>query len=449
MDKEILIVEDNHRFRHSIKLLLGNTDYKFYEASSVSEGLRLLEGRPTVRVIILDLAFPGGSGADLLKSIEDRRSNYRVIVLTAHDEMFAAEVAKSFEVFAYMSKSAQSLREPLRFQVAAAFNDLERAWLQKKVAFHLEIERKLRYFGTTSIKGDQELEEILDLICGHLVELMDAYTCHIRLLDADTGEFVLRAGRGRVEKLENVLNERKPYGEAYSGMAAETKTALNIDDIQDNQFFKNVKESALSRGEIGEAFKQYLTDVRSAYVMPVSTGLFGDEIDAVLSVTSDVPAFFTAGKIELVDEFVNQIVIAVTKYWLKRKGNETLSDHRNISDMLGEVSDELKGEPDKIYEIVFKRISAGLKPEVISIFRYDEQVGRLVNVDEFRGNQRTRLIGEEYAPGDGLVGRIYSASTPLRINIKQDTDGRLTANDSSPEGLSQERVDNILSGGIR
>jgi PAS domain S-box-containing protein len=457
VNRQILIIEDDPAFRDSIRLIFEDTSYALLEASTVNAGLRLLDEHDDIQVIILDLELPGKTGTDFLEKIKDRISNYRVIVLTAHGEQLMPETAKSYKVFSYLAKAEKSLRESLRFQVALAFEDIEKAWLRKKSDIHLEIGRKIRNLRLRKKEAsdqdskevlDQGLKEVLDLICDYALDLIGAYTCHIRLFDAGKGDFVLWASRGRVPNAESIFSKRKLFSEPYSGIVADTKEALTIGDLQNDPPFKDMKESALNSGEIDEGFRQYLDDVQSARIVPISTGIFGDDIDGVFNINSDVKHFFDEAKLELVEDFVTQTAIVVTKHLLKEKRAEIHSDYKNISEMLGEVSDELKSEDElnEIYRIVCKRISIGLKPELISIFKFDEQAEVLKNVAEFRGDQWVGPSKEAYAPGVGLVGQVYSTSEPIRFTDKRENPYNQTEVEPLPDGYLQESIINIPSG---
>jgi ActR/RegA family two-component response regulator len=125
--KAILLVEDDPRFRGLVKRALKGEDYEIYEADSVASGIDQLSSNPIVRVILLDLSLKDGSGTDLLTKIEGSASKYRVIVLTAHEEHLAAELAKGLSVFNYLPKATHSFTQAIRFSVSQAFLDIERA----------------------------------------------------------------------------------------------------------------------------------------------------------------------------------------------------------------------------------------------------------------------------------------------------------------------------------
>lgn len=123
--KSLLIVEDNARFRLAVKDALSRVGYDLFEADSVAAANSQLSLNPSIQVILLDLSLGNGSGVELLQQIEPRASQYRVIILTGHEEQLAAEEARKFAVFRYLSKAVKKTTESIRFAVRDAFDDLE------------------------------------------------------------------------------------------------------------------------------------------------------------------------------------------------------------------------------------------------------------------------------------------------------------------------------------
>jgi PAS domain S-box-containing protein len=453
-NRKILIIEDDAKHRDSIISLFEDTHYLFLEASTVREGLDLSKKHPDVQVVILDLKLRAGTGTDFLEGIKERVASYRVIILTAHDELLQAKRAESYQVFSYVAKTGKSLRETLRFQVERAFADIEKAWLGKKVDVHLEIVRRVNHLGLDpNHNADLELKEVLDLICDHALDLVDAYTCHIRLLDPGRDDYVLWASRGRIQNAGRIFNERVPLNKAYSGIVAETRERIIIDNLQTEQEFTDMKEEALKEGMVDPGGREYLDNVRSAYIAPISTGIFGEGIDAVFNINSDVEKFFsTEERQALVDDFVTQTALAITKHLLKKKRIEIHADYRNIGDMLAEISNIFiagENDLDKIYKIVFKRISDGLKPEIISIFLFDEASKQLKNVAECRADKWVGPVDEQYCSGIGVVGKVYSAGRAQRFVNKQDILSGQMEDNYLPEGYAEESIRNIPSGRLR
>lgn len=454
MKREILIVEDEQRFLKVIKNALDGRDCVFYEAESVEQAIERLNDNPSIQVILLDLELPVRDGSELLEHIKGQSSKYRVIVLTGHEEYLAADRAKAYDVFAYLAKGKETSDQYLIFEVERAFWDLEKAWLGKKVEAHLEIVRSVNNLGRDiNHKADQELEEVLELICDHAVELLNAYTCHIRLLDPDRGDFVLWASRGRIPNMEGIFAKRVPLSKAYAGLVAHTGETENIGDLQNRQEFKDLRDEAMRNGIDEPEFWEYMDNVRSAYIAPITTRIFGKAIDAIFNINSDEENFFLTPENEkLVEDFVSQTGLAVTKHILKKKRLEIHADYRNIGEMLGEISNIFiagEGELNKIYNVVFKRISAGLKPEIISIFLLDETAERLKNVAEYRAGEWVEPVDEEYRPGTGIVGRVYSEQMPrLFVNLQDISPGQ-AGDDSLPEGFAEENIKDIPSGQLR
>ena len=68
ISKELIIIEDDSRFRASIKLILAGDGYSFVEASSIESGLQAITGREGPHVVLLDLQLPDGNGTTLRKT---------------------------------------------------------------------------------------------------------------------------------------------------------------------------------------------------------------------------------------------------------------------------------------------------------------------------------------------------------------------------------------------
>ncbi len=410
--RKILFVEDDKDYRASVIDLLEGTGFEFLETASVQAALNLLNEHPDVQVILLDLKLHKGRGTQLLESIKDKIANYRVIILTAHEELLEATEAAAYNVFSYVAKTHESFREALLFHINDAFVALEKPWLGKKVEAHLEIVRRINHLGlSANADADLELKEVLALICDRALEILDAYTCHIRILDPNRGDLVLWASRGQVQNAERIFDERVPLNKAYSGLAAEIGKTIIIDDLQTKPEFQALKTEMLQDESINPECVEYLNNVHAAYIVPISTRVFGEDIDAIFNINSDLIAFFESDeKKELVEEFMAQTALAITKYLLKKKRLEIHSDYRNIGDMLGDISKIFitsEGQLEKIYRIIFQKISEGLRPEIISIFLFDETKKELKNVAEFRAGQWVEPVEKQYAPEVGMVGKAY------------------------------------------
>jgi CheY-like chemotaxis protein len=123
---KVLLVDDDPLFRRSVKYGLKSMNITLSEAGSVEEGRHLLDDNRDIQIILLDLLLPGEDGTNLLEYIKGRASDYRVIILTGHDELLAAEKAAAYNVFSYLSKGEKFPAQMLRFAIEGAYNDLKR-----------------------------------------------------------------------------------------------------------------------------------------------------------------------------------------------------------------------------------------------------------------------------------------------------------------------------------
>ena len=409
MNKQILFIEDEENYRHSIKYLFNGSSCRFIEATSPEEGIAQLEANPDVRVVLLDLSFAEAHGTAVLEYLKSRSDDYRVIVLTGHGELLAAEQAGNYEVFTYLPKAEGPSDQAIRFSVEQAFKDLERQHLQRKLRYLLDVQ--------TKINEQAPVEEVLDLICQSVRATVGAYTCHVRVYDFACGDFHLKGFSGPDEGMRQIFEQPRAKGDLFSGRVVESGIKEVIPDLQSKAEFREFAAKALDGREVSPEAERYWRGVRSAYIVPISTGLSGSLVDAVLNVSSDVPAFFDDAKCALVDEFVTQAALAVTKDWLQRKREEIHKDYTNISQMLGEMTDRLNGKDvlGEIYQVVTRRISEIVRPEVVSIFLFNETTGLVENVAELRGTEIIDASDEAYRPGQSFTGWVYRHDTTLHL----------------------------------
>ncbi len=408
MNREVLLIEDDPAYRASISYLFGDEPYRFVEAESPEAGIAILEANPQLRVILLDLSFGHSAGTVVLDHIRERSDDYRVIVLTGRDDLLNAEQAGEYAVFNYLPKAEKSAKQAIRFSLDQAFKDIERAHLAQKVETLLEVQNQ--------ITAGHALEDTLNLICRSVRSVVGAYTCHIRVYDFTRGDYHLAGFAGPSDQLRNLFDRPKAKGDDFSGLAIKETQAQNFGDLQSMEEFRRFAAEALARPEVTPAEERYFLTARSAYIVPISTGLFDAAVDAVLNVSGESMDFFDAARCALVDEFVTQAALTITKDWLQRKREEIHSDYSQISRMLSEITNSLKGKDvlAEIYEVVTKRISEIVNPEVISIFLYNEMTGLLENVAE-RGSEPVDALNELYRPGQSLTGAVFQSEGTILL----------------------------------
>lgn len=105
MPKRLLIIDDDDRITTLFSDFFGNR-YEVETALSGLEGLTaLLRRRPDL--VLLDINMPGMNGLEVLRDIKRLDEHIPVIMVTANNEIAAAEEALKNGAFAYLPKPFQ------------------------------------------------------------------------------------------------------------------------------------------------------------------------------------------------------------------------------------------------------------------------------------------------------------------------------------------------------
>jgi DNA-binding response OmpR family regulator len=76
----VLVVEDDPESYNALSKILKHVGYDTLGASTLAEGIALLNQTP--RFVVLDLLLPDGNGRDLLKHIREQKLPMKVAVIT-------------------------------------------------------------------------------------------------------------------------------------------------------------------------------------------------------------------------------------------------------------------------------------------------------------------------------------------------------------------------------
>jgi len=117
---KILLIEDDPNYRASLIALLRDVSYEFIEATTPREGIARIENDNDIRIVVLDLSFPDDTGAAFLDYVKPRAGDFRVIVLTGHEELLVADDADTRHVFAYLPKADVGSGQAIRFALRQA-----------------------------------------------------------------------------------------------------------------------------------------------------------------------------------------------------------------------------------------------------------------------------------------------------------------------------------------
>jgi DNA-binding NtrC family response regulator len=119
----VLVVDDNGRARQSMADVLKAAGHEVFTCSSGSEALLLLDKAP-VDVIITDLQMPGMTGLELIRTLEARKFDGQVAMVTAFATVEAAVDAMRHGAFDFIEKPFDA--EQLESLVARALRQAAR-----------------------------------------------------------------------------------------------------------------------------------------------------------------------------------------------------------------------------------------------------------------------------------------------------------------------------------
>lgn len=119
MNKKILIIDDDEGVIWVVKKALEPFGYDIESKTNIKSGLKAVD---KVKLILLDLMLPDGSGLDALKEIRVFNPDALVVMVTAHGRMESAIDAMKEGAYDYLEKPFDI--EELKITVERAFRDI-------------------------------------------------------------------------------------------------------------------------------------------------------------------------------------------------------------------------------------------------------------------------------------------------------------------------------------
>ncbi len=144
---EVLIVDDDHNFRETLRELLSDAGYQTLIATNAEEAIALLQ-TATPDLTLCDWKMPGGGGEQFLKSLQSEGllTTMPVIILTAHGTAPNAMQAMQLGAYDFITK-------PLDIDLALA--------TVARAIRHMELQREVEVLRQQRFK-DSSLEDLSD-----------------------------------------------------------------------------------------------------------------------------------------------------------------------------------------------------------------------------------------------------------------------------------------------
>jgi len=118
----VLLVDDNHRFRSELRLLLEDCGMEVVaEGENGQEAVELAARTGTV-VVLMDLRMPVMDGLEAARALRERAPDLPVIILSAYEDPALQNEAVSANAYAYLVKGCSG---------GLVLDAVEQAWSER------------------------------------------------------------------------------------------------------------------------------------------------------------------------------------------------------------------------------------------------------------------------------------------------------------------------------
>jgi len=333
---------------------------------------RLRRGEHLVHIpdMMNDAAYAEGDPIRM-QSIRGGMRSWLGVPLLKDNEMVGALVIYSGEPRSF-SEQQISLLQTFAEQAVIA---IENVRLFNELQQRIGQMSALREVGQ-AISSTLDLEQVLQTIVSHAVQLTGLDSGTIYEFDAASESFHLRATTNMPEEMINVYRAMPiRLGESVVGRAGATREPVEVPDIEDGSYQARYKDVLLRHG------------YRAILAVPL---LREEQVIGAITVSRNSPGAFAPEVIELLKTFASQSAMAIQNARLfreiaeKGKQLELASEHK--SQFLASMSHELRtplnailGFNEMIIDEVYGEVSPDVKAPLENIQTSGKHLLRLIN----------------------------------------------------------------------
>jgi PAS domain S-box-containing protein len=401
MAKErVLVIESSSSDLEFLRdVILRPKGYTVFSARDGEDGLRaVLEHRPDL--IIVERRLPRLSGLEVIEALQKKGSDIPIILMTFESSEQAITRALRLGVRDYIVKpfSRGAMLQAVERVLAEERRGSRR--LDKGIAeINKQLERRVKELSTLyrigkAVTSLLDLERVLNRIVEAAVFLTGAEEGFLLLVDEETGELYMRAGKGLGEKYAHGFRVR--VADSLSGRVVQTGKPIMVSSVQDEEKFK------LKTG--------YL--VKSLLHVPLKVR---DEVIGVLSVHNTLsPKAFTDNELYLLSALADYAAIAIENAHLYQ---ESFEETERLTELLraqeearpaGEMAEKERQEAESfISDLRSQGEEAALGIEEA------EQLARGLRAQATVAEQLAQRLGARRSKVDQLVGTLSASPTLL------------------------------------
>ncbi|MCW9706556.1 sigma-54-dependent transcriptional regulator [Fodinibius salsisoli] len=152
MNKNVLIIDDEERFRELLARVIGLEGFTIFQAKNAREGFQIME-REGISVVVTDVKLPGINGLEILRRVKKEYPLIEVIVITAFGTIEDGVNAMKQGAFDYITKGDED--DHIHVVVERA---VEKAQMKSKLQ-HLEQRMESQYSFENIIGESKAIQE--------------------------------------------------------------------------------------------------------------------------------------------------------------------------------------------------------------------------------------------------------------------------------------------------
>lgn len=220
----ILVVEDEEGIARMIQVLLEARGFATLVSHSGDEALSRMAAHP-VDLVLLDIMLPGIDGYEVCRRLkaDSRWDHVPVVMLTAKDAVRDMVLGLEIGADDYITKPFNTEELIARIKVLLRMRGMSQELIRRN--------RELQALNAVALAVSRSLspEEILEGALSRTLESLGFAQGLVHLLDAESGDLVLRAWSGLEEEPQAALC-RLPPGTAWAWRALEQEESLVLPD---------------------------------------------------------------------------------------------------------------------------------------------------------------------------------------------------------------------------
>ncbi|MCK4312878.1 MAG: sigma-54-dependent Fis family transcriptional regulator [Candidatus Cloacimonetes bacterium] len=165
MDKlKILVLDDEKRYRDTLKEYLSDFEYEVYSAELPSVAFKIAD-KINIDIAIIDIRMPEMDGIAVLKKLKDQFPNIEVIMITGHGDMNSVIEALRHGASDYLTKPFRLPEIQAAIRRTKRFVELQNRFNSLQNQFSLISTELKEKFGSEIIGNSPEIIKVKELIC--------------------------------------------------------------------------------------------------------------------------------------------------------------------------------------------------------------------------------------------------------------------------------------------